>query len=178
MRPELKPGDVFVVSGAGVFPFLIRLVERLTSFDGAKYSHAGIILASDGETFEALRTLRRSSIDAYIDRQIYIVRPMSDINSRLIVQSEKIAACRGIIREHEGQWYPVYRLFLHAFKPLSKLYFRGWPKVCSEIVAKYLSKLGVWRGTYAGVSPDNLADSWRDSRRVKLVFEGTWSQDC
>jgi len=52
---DLKPGDIFVSENPSPFlRFFIMKAQKVISFDGhAKYGHAGIIVDSDGKTFES-----------------------------------------------------------------------------------------------------------------------------
>ena len=50
------------------------------------------------------------------------------------------------------------------------LFRRG---VCSEQTAKFMVGAGFMNVTY-GLTPDNLADLWRESKSMNIVFEGVW----
>ena len=85
---------------------------------------------------------------------------------------ERCAAGLKAVQEDVGKCYPVFRLVLFLIPPLAKfpLFGRG---VCSEQTAKFLKGAGFGNVVY-GVTPDNLADLWRESKSMDIIYEGVW----
>jgi hypothetical protein len=163
---KLKAGDVFVVRGDTSISYLIRMFGKFWSSDGeCSYNHAGIILDSDGTTFESLNKIASYHISQYIGKQILIVRHK---------KMTKAKYCQGwnAVSHLAGTIYPWWRLFLHAIHLARYLKRSGIP-VCSELVGMFENGAGL-REVYWGLTPDNLADEWRISKHHSVIFEGVW----
>jgi len=173
---ELQPGDVFCVDGnMFLISRLIRWAEIVVSQDNAAhYGHAGIITSSDGDTLEALWTVKRSTLAAYSGQQIIIARPLvpdsMEYGLGLMRKHQAMAACS----DHLGRWYPAWRLIMHLAPPLAKYLSTGRNLVCSELVAKYLTLIDARTGPYTGINPDTLADMWIAWRNFEVLYEGVW----
>lgn len=161
-------GDVFCVQNPSWLGRSIQFMERVWAEDGsATYSHAGIILQSTGETFEALWTIRKSHLRNYIGKQILIGRPLR-VPPQLMEQ-----ALLELEEEHGGQWYPWWRLGLHTLPILSKWVSTGQFPVCSELAAKFLLYCGITEiGRWPGYSPDDLADAIKKWKVFDIIYEG------
>ena len=166
MKAELKAGDLFAVNSPNLLGKCIRFIEKLWAWDReAAYNHAGVIIGQDGSTMEALLTFRISSLDKYRGQKILIVRHKEMTFEKF---SQGLYALNGEI----GRVYPVYRLVLFLIPPLAKIstFGRG---VCSEQTAKFLCAAGFGNVKF-GITPDNLADLWRESKSMDIIFEGIW----
>lgn len=165
--PLLRPGDVFASANPQALGRVINIVQRMYSDDGhSEYGHAGIILDSSGNTFEALWTIKRSHIEAYTGKKFLVAR-WKGMNQYLFAKGFSKVVIQ------EGQWYPVARLFLHLLH-LPKVHIRN-REVCSELACHFLIAAGaVMRSgaNWFGVTPDELVDEWRISRHFDIIYEG------
>ena len=168
MTIDLKTGDFFAVQGKGFISKIINALQKFWSRDHASvYSHAGLIIDSEGTTLEALNkgTLASQNLfKAYHGRQIIIVR-----YDNLTPNIYKLAI-KALNKEFKGEKYPFYRLLLHIFPPLAKLHFWG-RGVCSEVVAYYLWEIAARHKWWASTNPDTLADEWRNWKNYTIVAE-------
>ena len=165
---KLLPGDLFGTSNPMALGKAINAAQWLWSKDGqSTYSHSGIVLDESGRTFEALWTIKTAHLDEYTGSKIIIAR------CNAVSEQKREAVLKALIAEHSGQWYPFWRLFLHIIPPLAKLSVTKRP-VCSELVAKYLFRLGQRHGQWAGTNPDTLVDEWTRWRGFEILFEGEW----
>ena len=170
MNIQVKRGDVFGTKNPMWLGKAINGLQWFWSKDGeSKYSHSGIIIDDQGTTFEALWTVSSKNLfDEHKGDNLIIARPNSPINGRPF-DIEK--ALKRVIKEHNGQWYPGWRLLLHTIPPLAKIALFD-RLVCSELVAQYLYLAGTREGQYKGTNPDTLADEWRRWKNFDIVFEG------
>lgn len=164
-RIPMKPGDLFLSYSPGLVSKMINAIQRFWSADGeSKYSHAGIILNEQGDIFEAVgKGISSGAIDHYAGQPVMIAR-----NVNMALPTFQYAF--GKVKHRRGEGYPVHRLFLHLFPPLSK-----WGlgmAVCSELVAEFLCFANVFT-FWQGVNPDELADIFRHWKGFEIVFEGT-----
>lgn len=175
-KPRLQAGDVFCVSTAGPLSYLIRAIERFWAEDDkAEFGHAGIITGEQGATFEALVKAKHSNLDRYKGKHVLVARPVKAIDSGVLMRAQKIKAINRLIQDHEGQWYPFWRLTLHMIPPLAKyISYGGRFLVCSEIAAKYENFIGTRNGPYTGINPDDLADGWRSNKNYLIIHDDTW----
>ncbi len=166
----LEKGMVFASSNPQGIGKPIRWAERFWAKDKqAEYGHTGIITGSNGETFEALGTIKESDLfKGYAGKKVMIVRPLTKESVDGV--QEAIWALK---IKHLGQVYPGWRLLLFLVPPLARrISYRGKWVVCSELTAKFLWMIGVRHGGYAGTNPDDLVDEWRMGRDYEIVFEG------
>ncbi|MCK9341128.1 MAG: hypothetical protein M0P37_05200 [Synergistaceae bacterium] len=161
---NIKPGDIFCTRNPMWLGRAINFVQKIGSKDNqSEYSHAGIILTADGETFEALwRNGRQNIFEAYKGKKVLVGRHIE-------MDPEKFGAGWNGIKHHEGKWYAGHRLLLHLIPLASKLSFGM--AVCSEIVMKFLCKAGI-ADTWAGWNPDDVADMIHNYKVYEVVFEG------
>lgn len=167
---ELKPGDVFVVKTKSKIANAILAIEHILSEDHeAEYTHGGIILDGEGNTFESLRHINHYNLDLYKDCHIFIAR-------HLKMDEECFNQSLSSIIKYDGQNYPWWRLLLFLGGMADDLYRIDRP-VCSELVALFLKGSGLRPEHSWGVSPDNLADEWHSkSLTYTTVFEGVWGE--
>jgi len=162
---KLAPGDIFCTRNPMLLGRVINVIQRFWSKDNqSEYSHSGIILDKDGETFEALWTNKRQNLfTAYAGRQVLIGRHVN-------MNFATFAKGWNGIKKHEGRWYAGHRLLFFLIPPLAK-YLNFGLGVCSELTAKFLFRSGLWKH-WKGLCPDDMADRihyWRD---LEVVFEG------
>ena len=173
---DIRQGDVFCTENVAFLGQVINWIQKLSSKDDSSiYSHAGIITSMDGDTFEALSTIRADHLSNRKGQKILIARPLfKDVVGGMIHPIEKKVAIVRLQDEYRGNWYPWWRLILHAI-PLASRYISAQGKflVCSELVAKYLYLIGARPEPYTGISPDDLADEFVRWSNYEVVFEGT-----
>lgn len=175
-KPRLQAGDVFCVTIAGPLSIVIRAIEKFWAEDDkAEFGHAGIITGEHGATFEALSRCRHSNLDRYKGKHVLVARPIRSTDGGVIMRADKIKAIKHLASEHEGQWYPFWRLILHMLPPLPKYKsFSGRFLVCSEIVAKYEYLIATRQGPFTGINPDDLGDRWRSDKNYIILHDDTW----
>lgn len=163
---SLKAGMVFATANPMLLGKAINGIQWLWSSDNeSRYSHAGIIIDSNGTTFEALWTVKSQNIfEAYKGKKVIIAQPHAT-ESKIRIELTKL------ISAHKGDWYPFWRLGLHIIPPLAKIGLLD-KLVCSELTAKYLYMIGVRHSKYKGTNPDTLVDEWRNWKAYDIVFEG------
>lgn len=167
MKVELLPGDIFCTENPMWLGRAINSVQRFQDIENdSRYSHAGIITGQDGTTFEALWTVKRSTLKNYIGKRIIIGRHAN--MTKLIFQQAYVE-----ILKHEGQWYPFHRLVFFLIPPLAKYIHVLNRPVCSELAAKFLVHAGIFK-TWAGKNPNYLADIMTWWRSWKIIYEGVW----
>lgn len=168
--PELRAGDVFATRNPQGLGAAINVAQKFWSADGeSRLGHAGIIQNRYGLTLEARWTITEVDLfEQYAGAEVVIARPIEADFSRVMVALDRLR------REHLGQWYPAWRLLLHLVPPLArKISAGGRFVVCSELVAKFLYKIGVRHKQYMGTNPDTLVDEWRHWKNYTIIFEGT-----
>lgn len=163
---EILPGDAFAVCSEGLVARGIRFFSKIWSSDNeATYTHCGLML-SEHKVFEAgLFGISTHDLDKYWGKQLIIVR----FDSVSEVKREEVL--KQLVAKFAGKKYPVWRLFMHIFGPLSKVNLVQMP-VCSELDAYYEQMLGIRHDQWAGTSPDTLVDEWRKWRDVTVLGEG------
>uniref|UniRef100_A0A6M3XV55 Peptidase n=1 Tax=viral metagenome TaxID=1070528 RepID=A0A6M3XV55_9ZZZZ len=163
----LKPGDIFCTRNPMLLGRAICFFEKLHAKDNqAEYSHAGIILSGNGETFEALWTNRRQNLwEAYKGQKVLI-------GSHKNMTAEAFVKGWDGIKKYEGQWYAGWRLFLHMMPFLSKIGTGGFA-VCSELAGKFIEKSGIYEEFYwKGRNPDDIADMIHNWKGWTMIYEG------
>lgn len=164
---QLKPGDIFCTANPMALGRAINFFQKVWATDNdSEYSHAGIIINPQGDTFESLWTVRFSNLSKYIGKHVLIGRPVN------LEVSDIKYGLRNVIMDHKGQIYPVWRLPLAIVPPLAKYISSGRFPVCSELVAKYLKLAGVLGiGRWQGKNPDNIADMIKRWDAFEVVHE-------
>ena len=160
---KLEPGDVFFQTSGNILDIIINFFQSLWSGDNRSiFSHCGIILYHDGETFET--TGWRTGFGNLSTRQgnktivaIYRHREMRELAFDF---SARLA----------GRIYPYWRLPIFALG-LGRL-IHGTNMVCSELVAEFLKRTGVRSKSPWGVSVDRLHDELQADNNWKLVYQG------
>jgi len=186
---KLQPGDMFDTRNPQALGRAINALQTFTSRDGkAVFSHSGIIQNRKGKTFEALWTLKEQNLfDAYEGIRVQIVRWEGVDEPSVLPGMNPLYAHNALKKlkaEHEGQWYPWWRLPFHIFPPVAKyVSYKGKWVVCSELTAKFLwychlemgepiDEQGVkWprHDQFCGTCPDILSDEahrWRGYRTI------------
>lgn len=159
---ELQPGDGFVVRTKSKIATPIIIMQHLISPDHeAVYNHAGIILNSEGDTFESLGKIDHYNLSQYKGCQILIAR-------QNIMTAEKFMEGYLRVLKYDGLKYPWWRLALFCFGLADDLHSIDRP-VCSELYDLFEGGPG-W-----GVSPDNLADTWHRGMYHTTKLEGVWT---
>ena len=174
MIPELKPGDIFCTRNPMWLGRAINAAQKFWSADNAsEYSHAGIIIDTEGTTFEALWTVKsRNIFRDCADDQILIGR-------HRLMDHDAFQQGLAAVMDYQGHWYPFHRLFLHLFPPAAKYISAGSRYlVCSELTAKFLYHAGPGLvDFYRGKNPDHIADMIRRWKGWSVVYEGVLSAE-
>ena len=163
---HIREGDVFCTSFSGtVIAKAINAVQKFWAKDfSSEYSHSGIFVSKCGQTFEALWTYKSQDFfKAYEGSKVIVARPLISMKAKY--------AIRNLMDEYQGKLYPLWRLPMHTFPPLSRIHLMDRP-VCSELTALYLHRIGVRDYPPYGTNPDTLADEWRKWRDYQIIFEG------
>lgn len=166
---ELRPGDCFVVQTDSRMARLINWGQALWSQDNhAEFNHAGIVVASDGTTFESLSRIGHYYLGQYAGSRILIVR-YADLTP------ESFWYAYGTLKRYDGKAYPWWRFPLHLVN-LAKFVHWTYP-VCSELVGRFLNQAGISPGTGWGTTPDYWADLWaelirNEAKKVTVVWNG------
>ena len=164
---KLEKGDIFLTKNPMMLGKIINFVQKLWSQDNSSmYSHAGVIISENGDTFEALLTIKASKLEEYKGKEILISR-YNKINTK------KFRNGMNSILENKGDIYPFHRLFLMIVPALGKINLTG-QTVCSEIVGKFLNACGVdinWKG----LTPDGLHDFIKNHRDFDIIYKGKLS---
>ena len=131
-KPILRPGDIFLTSNPMALQKAINWVQKVWSKDHkSKYGHAGIITDPSGTTFEALWHVESKNVwDKYGDQRLLIARHACMNTKTFFKGFDRVCT------DHNGKFYPFYRLLFHAVPPLAKLSVGN--VVCSELAAKFL----------------------------------------
>ena len=165
-KPSVKTGDIFLTHDNNEWLAKgIRFIQKIYAEDNeALYSHAGIILDSAGNTFESkMRVGSYCFFEQYANMNVVIYRPPNKKSLKTAIQK--------IIQKHDGDIYPIYRLFFHLLGVADHIHWNR-QLVCSELVAKYLYYAELRDGHYYGTTPDNLHDEFRNNHYFKLIYEG------
>lgn len=162
---KLQPGDTFLTPNSKWLQPIIIPVQKFWSKDNkAKYGHAGIITDTAGDTYEALwRVKSRNIWKEYAGKSVLIAR-----HDDMTHNTANIALGR-LKKEHDKDFYPIYRFCFFMFPPLAKI--KSEKLVCSELCAKFLWLCGLI-DYYHGCSPDDLHDIFKAHRKWKIIFEG------
>jgi hypothetical protein len=162
-----KRGDIFFTRSP---MWIARVFSKVESFwspdDRAPYDHCGIIIDEFGTIFESDWSVKTNNLyNEHAGKQILVLRYKEFTDLKFI-------DAYGHILKHKGQWYPLWRLVLHALR-LAK--FIHWENViCSELVVQYLDYLTNdlrFRSWY-GWNPDDLFDYLENHKDYEIVFNG------
>lgn len=151
LRSDLQPGDIFLTSNDTALQKSVNWIQRFWSKDDkSRYGHAGIIISETGDTFESQwKVMSKNIWRDYSNSKFLIAR-------HSWMTPEKFNnAFDQIYREHNGQYYPVYRILFYLYPPLTKL--SAGRLVCSELVAKFLYLCDMMP-FFNGCNPDYLHD--------------------
>ena len=170
MKTEIlfRPGDIFLAQSKTPLDPLINWVQRFwATDDDSIYGHAGIIIDHAGNTFDALWSVGSTcAYERYKDCQFLVARYNKLTQSALQDGMNRIL-------QHEGEWFPVYRLPL-ALLHLAK--YIHWNNVmCSELVAKFLNSIGARHDHWFGTNVDDLSDELTNYKQYDIIFEGKLS---
>lgn len=163
----LKPGDIFLTANPMWMGRIINFVQKFTSKDSQSvYSHAGIILNSQGRTFEALWTNKNQDLfKAYCGKKILIGRHAGMTHNKFV------KGWQGI-KHHKGKFYAGHRLLFFLFCPPLAKYFSLGLGVCSELTMKFLYRAGLAEA-WKGWNPDDIDDMIHHYREYEIIYEGT-----
>lgn len=176
---EIRPGDYFCVRTKSPISMPIIIMEKRFSIDKqAEYNHAGIIVKSDGTTYESLKRIAHYDINFYRGCKILIAR------HRFMTEEAFEKGYKEVLRWNRKA-YPWWRLLLFPVGMARCFHPLGIP-VCSELsrehqvhsgvvdaelIAMHLEAAGVKQDGY-GWTPDQLADEMRKSKFYDVIFEG------
>lgn len=161
---KLERGDIFCTANPMALGRAINFVQKVNSRDNdSDYSHAGIILDSEGTTFEALWTNKKQNLfEAYAGATVLIGR-----NANMTDSAFKNGW--DAVKGYEGKPYAIHRVPLFLIPPLAKYINFGFG-VCSEITARFMCGAGLlnyWKGW----SPDDIADIIHHWREYGVIHE-------
>jgi len=167
MELQLKPGDVFCTRNNMLFGRCINSIQRFFSYDdNSTYSHSGIILNKEGDTFESKWFVGEYNLfEQYIGREVLIAR-CSRLSKKKFENSIEI-----IKEKYNKQFYPVWRLIFFLIPPTAK-YINFGKVICSELVAHYLHLIGFRYPQYYGTDVDKLSDEFNHWRTYKVIHKG------
>ena len=179
VRGVLRKGDLILTTfpGISVVSGLIRFFEKIYSKDKhAVYTHANFISMVDLENgvYEVLDTRwkveRVGLFEAYRGSRLSVLRIRHAPDEAVDLAVERMVA------SDEGETYPVWRLFAHAFRLADNIH---WDKmVCSERAIKMWHWIARTMGmfdfeNYYGWTPDDIHDFVKDNNdRFEIVFDG------
>lgn len=165
MNFEIRPGDYFCVQTSGIISRMILWFQKLKALDHeSTYNHAGIIVNSDGTTFESLAKIAHYGLQGYVGHKVIIGRHCK-MNVPTFLRGYHV------IKKFDGYRYPAWRLLWHAFGLANVIDVIRVP-VCSELVIEHARAAGLVEYDGYGWSPDNLADEMRRSKYFDIVYEG------
>lgn len=164
---KYEAGMLFCTNNpSAVLGRMINAVQKFHSPDNeSTYTHAGIIISDQGHTFESLWKIRRNHIREYAGSKLIIGR---HVKMNLTLFSKGWV----VVRQHDGQMYPFWRLPLHLYRPLAKYISTGNFPVCSELACKFMVSCGLmdyWKGR----NPDDVADMIRKWKDYEIIYERT-----
>lgn len=165
ISPKVQPGDIFCTKNPMWLGRAINAVQKIWADDAeSTYSHSGIIINKFGTTIESLwRVKSQALFEAYKGQKVLIGRCE-------LMTPVAFAGGREKIKTHDNDIYPFYRLFFHLIPPLARHINLG-RVVCSELTAKFLVGAGIFNN-YKGVNPDTIADTIRNYKTWKIIYEG------
>lgn len=154
-----RAGDIFCVGTDNIFGKLIRVWTRIWSFDDkVNHNHSGIIINSNGDTFEALASgIKIGNISKYKNNTLLVAR-LKNTPPGQIERAIKITRSK-----YDGKVYPRWRIPLFFVPFLAKYISTGIWYVCSEVTAFFIFMLGKWPRKVAGSNPDHIADYIREN---------------
>lgn len=164
---ELQPGDCFACHGikGNLLDDGINLVQSIWARDRqSEYTHAGIILNTAGETFEARFRIGKHSLWDYRGRKVLIARYVHMTPERFKKGMWPLS------ERNEDTLYPFWRLAMHILPPVARLNLIG-SGVCSELTVKFIRNAGLMHKSYPGWNVDMLVDKWRRDRNVRIIYE-------
>jgi len=166
MNLKIKKGDIFCTYNPIFFGRCINSIQRFYSCDDkSDYSHAGIILNEQGNTYEVSWITKEYNLyEHHKGNNLFIAR-YENLTDELFDN-----AVNTIRFLYGNQWYPFWRLFFFLVSPTSK-YVSFGKVVCSEMVAHYLHLIGARHEHYCGTDVDKLYDELSNWRIYKTVFE-------
>lgn len=165
---KLHKGDIVCTRSEDMFGGVIRAVQKLWSKDNdARYNHCVIITGENGDSFEALETIRKTNLFIYhYGEECVIFR-------HALMTDEIFANGFETIKKYENNTYPIWRLIFGIIPPFMKNIGSGNFIVCSELASKFLIGCGfVEFIPYLGKTPDDITDMCRNYKYWGTVFEG------
>lgn len=164
---DLKPGDIFLSAVPGIIGTGINAVQRVWDKAGhSQYSHAGLIVDSDGTTIESQgRVVHWNLFKRYAGVPVLIARH-DCMNSKSFEKGYMA------ITNQIGKSYPIYRILFHLFPPIAKM--NDGRLVCSELVSRFLYEIEL-TGFYNSATPDDLHNMICWHHGWSIVYSGVLS---
>jgi hypothetical protein len=186
---ELKPGDIFLTRGVGVFSWAIRFFTRAIGESRTKVNHVGVVVEPGGFrtclAIEALVKVREHSIwHRYGPPRkgaISVFRPLN-------LTEDEIRVIVAEAREQVGKKYGILKIvahFLHwcLFGAYVFPFFarNGKFPICSWLVAHAFAKAGKFFGVRPGAAiPDDIWDfvskspeRYEQVRQLQPIWSGS-----
>ena len=164
---KLKPGDIFCTTFPGAFVGkAINKIQKIKSTDNqSELSHSGIIIDSNGTTFEAIWTYKQQNIwEAYGGKETKLL-----IGRHKLMSNVKfIKGITEITSKYKGKVYPIWRLALFML-PYASKYISFGPVVCSELVMRFLFTAGLIKN-WKGYTPDDVADMIVRNKMYEVIY--------
>jgi hypothetical protein len=167
MPIALKPGDIFLTKGPGLFSRLIRFFSRSIGESRTKVNHTGVVVKEGtlrtAEIVEAVAVARRCPLwDHYGPRSKNAVAIFRPVN----LTAEQISVIVATAERQVGKQYGIGKLVAHLvdWMLLGAYVFRrladnGDYPICSWLVAHAFAKAGKDFGVEPGAAePDDIWD--------------------
>lgn len=162
-QAAFTPGDFFLVCdwNEDYLGRLIRAGERVRfgNVDATRWSHSGMIVASDGTIVEAnAGGVQKKNIDEYTDADLYVVNPS---NVTVVQRANAVNAALSFV----GDGYGIIDFISLAFQSLFNLKLLvlwGDQMICSGLVARCTEKyIDVYPRKTDDMMPADLAYYWK-----------------
>lgn len=163
----LKPGDIFLTKGPGLFSRLIRFCSRSIGESRAKVNHAGVVVKEGSlrtaEIVESVAVARRCRLwEHYGPRSknaVAVFRPRN-------LTPEQVAVIVATAERQVGKKYDMFKLAAHLLDWLllgaylfRRLADNGDYPICSWLVAHAFDEAGKNFGVARGAAqPDDIWD--------------------
>jgi hypothetical protein len=162
---DFQSGDIFLAQSKTLLDPVINWVQHFWAKDDESvYGHAGLILDEAGNTFDALWSVGSTCFyERYKGCRVLVARYTE-------LTPEKLQTGLSRVLNHDGEWFPIYRLPLAALHIAKFIHWNN--VVCSELVAKFLNAIGTRHHHWFGTNVDDLHEELVNYKQYKIVFEG------